>query len=146
MDNVRIAAPPRPCTPFTSAYHDRHNQGVPFRLDAAGHHPVTYHMHIDDNLFAAVGIPGIWWAMHCSIAGLIGILGDNESALQSKQPDMEKFLKDEVGFQWWQLGLIINTCTLDITIPEDKHEEIIILLHEWIAKSHFYLRQATELL
>ena len=100
-------------------------------------------MHINDNLFAAVRILGIRWAMRCSV-GLAGVLGDNEPALWSEQPDMEKFLKDEVGFQQWQLGLIINTHTLDITIPADKHEEIIILLHEWIAKSHFYLRQAAE--
>ena len=79
-------------------------------------------MHVDDNLFAAVDIPGIQWAMHCSITGLNGVLSDKELVLQSKQLDMEKFLKNEVGYKCQQLGLISNTCTLDITILDDKCE------------------------
>jgi hypothetical protein len=59
---------------------------------------------------------------------------------------MEKFLQDKVGFERRQLGLIVNTRSLDVTIPHDKREEIIILLREWIERSHFYLRQAAELL
>ena len=77
-------------------------------------------MHVDDNLYTAVGITRIWWVMHCSIAGIISILGDNEPNLCSEQPDMEKFLKDEVSHECHQLGLIVNTCTLDVTIPPDK--------------------------
>ena len=95
--------------PFTPAYRDKYNTGVPFQLDANGHHPVSYHMHMDDNLFAAVGITGIRWAMCCSITSLIGVLGDNELELRSPQPDMGKFLKDEVSHEHHQLGLIINT-------------------------------------
>ena len=85
-----------------------------------GWHPITYHMHVDDNLYAAVGITRIQWAMHCSIADIISILGNNEPDLHSEQPDMEKFLKDEVSHECCQLGLIVNTCTLDVTIPPNK--------------------------
>ena len=56
-------------------------------------------MHVDDNLYAAVGIAGIQWAMRCSIAGIIGVLSDNEPDLRSEQPDMEKFLKDKVSHE-----------------------------------------------
>ena len=146
MDNVRIATPPRPPQPYTPAYQDKFNPGISFQTDSMGRHPVTYHMHVDDNLHAAVGIAGIRWAMRCSIAGIIGVLGDNEPDLRSEQPDMEKFLKDEVSYERRQLGLIVNTRTLDVTIPPDKREETIDMLIEWTAKSHFYLREAAELL
>ena len=103
-------------------------------------------MHVDDNLYTAVGIAGIRWAMHCSIAGIISVLGDNEPNLCRKQPNMEKFLKDEVSHERHQLGLIMNTCTLDVTIPPNKCKETIKMLITRTKKSHFYLREAAELL
>ena len=99
LDNVRIAMHTRPPQLYFPAYQDKYNPGVNFKLNPQGHHPITYHMHIDDNLYAAVGIAGIQWAMCCSISGIISILGDNEPDLRSKQPDMEKFLKDEVSHE-----------------------------------------------
>ena len=45
-----------------------------------------------------------------------------------------------------QLGLIVNTHTLNVTIPCDKREETIEMLDTWTKKSHFYLREAAELL
>ena len=77
-------------------------------------------MHVNNNLYAAVGTAGIRWVMHCSIAGITSILSDNEPALCSEQPNIEKFLKDEVSYECHQLGLIVNTCTLDITILPNK--------------------------
>ena len=100
---------------------------------------MTYHMHVNDNLYAAVGIAGIQWAMRCSIAGIIGVLGNNEPDIRSEQPDMEKFLKDEVSYERRQLGLIVNTRTLDVTISRDKREETIKMLVTWTEKSQFYL-------
>ena len=122
MDNVCITMPPHPPQPYTLAYQDKFNPGVSFQPDSMGWHPIAYHMHVDDNLYAAVGITGIQWVMCCSIAGIIGVLGDNEpNLLCSEQPDMEKFLKDKVSHECHQLGLIIDTRTLDVTIlPPDK--------------------------
>ena len=147
MDNVRISTPSRPPQPYTPAYPDKFNPGVSFQLDPKGHHPITYHMHVDNNLYAAMGITRIWWAMRCSIAGIIGMLSDNEPNLcSSEQPDMEKFLKDEVSYECRQLGLIVNTHTLDVTISPDKCEETIEMLVAWTEKSQFYLQEAAKLL
>ena len=96
-------------------------------------------MHMDNNLYAAMVIARIRWAMPCSIARIIGVLGDNEPDICSEQPDMEKFLKDEVSYEHHQLGLIVNTHTLDIMISPDKCEETIEMLITWTEKSQFYL-------
>ena len=84
---------------YTSAYQDKYNPGFNFKLDPQACHPITYHMHVNDNLYAAVGITRIQWAMCCSIARIIGILSNNEPDLWSEQPDMEKSLKDEVSHE-----------------------------------------------
>ena len=138
--------PSCPPQPYTPAYPDEFNPGISFQLDPKGHQPITYHMHMDNNLYAAVGITGIWWAMHCSIAEIISMLSNNEPDLCSEQSDIEKFLKDEVSYEHHQLRLIVNTRTLDVTIMPNKHEETIEMLVACTEKSQFYLQEVAELL
>jgi hypothetical protein len=65
-------------------------------------------------LLVAAGIAQMKWAMRCSIAGLQGILGPNEPASRSCQPDMEKFLALPVSYERRQLGFVTNTCTMTV--------------------------------
>jgi hypothetical protein len=96
ISRVQFTPPPPPGTSFAEARADRFNPGVALPPD--GSFPlVEYNMHVDDNLYAAAGIDQMKWAMHCSIAGFQGILGENQPELRHCQPDMEKFLAHPVS-------------------------------------------------
>jgi hypothetical protein len=105
-------------------------------------------MYVDDNLYAAVGVDQMQWAMWCSIAGIQEILGVNEPELCLCQPDLEKFFSHLVSYICHQLGYITNTCTMQVTIPDDKRQAFLTLLHKWGLDSSHYslLDDAMELL
>jgi hypothetical protein len=147
LDKVKFTAPPPPDFPFARARADLYNPGVP--LPPRGTMPsVVYNMHVDDNLYAAAGKEHMQWAMRCSIAGLQGILGDNEPALRACQPDLEKFLAQDVSYCRRQLGYVINTRSMMVTIPEDKRCDFLQLLQsKWgPQRVSFLLSEAAELL
>jgi hypothetical protein len=148
LTQVQFAAPPSPEVRFAPACADRFNPGVSVPADGSLP-PIAYNMHVDDNLYAAAGVAQMKWAMRCSIAGLQGILGPNEPALRSCQPDMEKFLALPVSYERRQLGFVTNTRTMTVTIPDDKRQEFLRLLARWGTGStrySFTLSDASELL
>ena len=149
LDHVRFTPPPLPGTTFARARADRYNSGAPSSSD--GLLPsVAYNMHVDDNLYAAAGVEHMRWAMRSSIAGLQTIMGPNEPELRPCQPDLEKFLKEPVSYERRQLGYITNTRTMLVTIPDDKRNEVLMLLrNNWSSGSRRYtfrLREAAEVL
>jgi hypothetical protein len=149
LGKVQFALPPSPEFKFPEARADRFNPGVVTPLDGSLP-PVEYNMHVDDNLYAAAGEENMRWAMRCSIAGLWGVLGDNEPAIRPSQPDMEKFFKSIVSHTRRQLGYITNTRTMSISIPDDKRQELLTTLqNKWgptSGKNSFTLSEAAELL
>ena len=80
IDHIEFTPPPLTSFAFAQAQPDRFNSGAPPAITDTII-PTTYHMHVDDNLYAAPGINHMKWAMQCSIAGLQGILGENEPML-----------------------------------------------------------------
>jgi hypothetical protein len=82
-------------------------------------------MHVDDNLYATAGIDQMKWAMRRSIAGLQGIMGENQPEYRPCQPDMDKFLSQPIGYEQRQLGYVTNTRTMSATIPDDKCRELL---------------------
>ena len=89
------------------------------------------------------------WAMRCSIAGIQEILGVNEPALRSCQPDLDKFFSHPVSHIRRQLGYVTDTRTMCVTIPEDKRQAFLQLLTKWGSTSRRYsftLSEAAELL
>jgi hypothetical protein len=129
LDKVQFAPPPPPEFKFPEARADRFNPGVVMPSDGSLP-PVEYNMHVDDNLYAAAGADQMRWAMRCSIAGLLGVLGDNEPEIRPSQPDTEKFFKSTVSHIRRQLGYITNTRTMSISIPDDKRQELLITLEK----------------
>jgi hypothetical protein len=107
-------------------------------------------MYVDDNLYATAGKEQMRWAMRCSIAGLQEILGENDPDLRPCQPDLAKFLSQPVSHIRHQLGYITNTCTMMVTIPDDKRQEFLHLLRtKWSSTAtqhYFYLADAAEVL
>jgi hypothetical protein len=88
--------------------------------------------------------------MRCSIAGLIGVLGDNEPDIRPSQPDTEKFFKNTVSYTRRQLKYITDTRTMLISIPTNKREELLSnLVNNWgptSGRNQFTLTKAAELL
>jgi hypothetical protein len=149
LDHVRFTPPPPPGLRFTPARADRYNPGVPHQPDGSSQFPVTYKMHVDDNLYAAAGVDHMRWAMRCSIAGLQAVFGANDPDLRPCQPDMEKFFQHLVSYERRQLGFVTNTRTMTVTIPDDKRHEVVALLRTWSSSTtrySFTLKEAAELL
>jgi hypothetical protein len=149
LSEVKFGPPPPPGTHFAPAYPDSLNPGAPIPLPGLPA-PVSYNMHVDDNLYAAAGIEHMKWAMRCSIAGIQGVLGDNEPDLRPCQPDLEKFFLYPVTHCRRQLGYVTDTRTMRVTIPDDKRQELLELLKtSWSSSSRkysFLLSEAAEVL
>ena len=149
LDHVKFGPPPPPGFHFPEARADQFNPGIVTPSDGS-FPPVEYNMHVDDNLYGAAGPDQMRWAMRCSIAGLIGVLGDNEPDIRPSQPDTEKFFKNTVSHTRRQLGYITDTRTMSISIPADKREELLSnLINNWgptSGRDRFTLTEAAELL
>ena len=77
--------------------------------------------------------------MQCSIAGLQMLLSENAPELRSCQPYMEKFLQYPVSHTRHQLGYIIDTWTMTVTIPDNKRKELLdTLKKKWGSSSCHY--------
>jgi hypothetical protein len=107
-------------------------------------------MHVDDNLYATAGIDQMKWAMRRSLAGLQGIMGENQPEYRPCQPDMDKFLSQPISYEQRQLGYVTNTRTMSATIPDDKCRELLDnLTANWssaLGKNSFSLPDAASVL
>jgi hypothetical protein len=69
---------------------------------------------------------------------------------RADQPDRTKFFRDEVSHMRRQLGYITSTCTMRVTIPEDKRQALTDeLINKWgpsLGCRSFTLSEAAELL
>jgi hypothetical protein len=149
INKVRFAPPPPPDCQFAKARPNRYNPGavIPF----PGSPPsVQFNMHVNNNLYAAAGNEHMKWAMRCSIAGIQGILGENEPHLRSCQPDTKKFFLSAVSYTRRQLGYRTDTRTMQVGIPDDKRKKILEnLVNNWGSSSwkySFILSNAAEVL
>ena len=118
LNAVTFAPPPPPGTIFAQARPDCFNTGV---LAADGSPlPVPFHMHVDDNLYAAAGQERLRWAMRCSIHALYQVMGDPDPTARANPVDFDKFVRDTITHQRIQLGFLTDTRTMEVTIPDDK--------------------------
>jgi len=149
INKVQFTPPPPLGFKFASARRDQFNPGILVPADGS-FSPVDYNMYVDDNLYTAAGAAHMRWAMRCSIAGIQEILGVNEPALCSCQPDLDKFFSHPVSHIRRQLGYVTDTRTMCVTIPEDKRQAFLQLLTKWGSTSwrrySFTLSEAAELL
>jgi hypothetical protein len=86
LGDVTFASSPNSNVHFERIQVDCFNQGV---FDGNGaYKPMQFNMHIDDNLYAKVGIEWIHWAMHCSIQALNIIMGGPNPDLYQIPPTL----------------------------------------------------------
>jgi hypothetical protein len=138
-----------PGTRFAKAQADRFTPSIAIPPDGS-FPPIEFNMHVDDNLYATAGIDQMKWAMRRSIAGLQGIMGENQPEYRPCQPDMDKFLSQPISYERCQLGYATNTRTMSATIPDDKcHELLDNLTANWSSasgKNSFSLPDAASVL
>ena len=126
LNAVEFAPPPDESVQFVPARPDRFNQGV---LDASGKpKPTEYNMHVDDNMYAAASEQALRWAMRCSIHALNFMMGGSDPALRPNPVDFDKFVRELIGHRRRQVGYIIDTRLLAVSIPDDKQASMLDLL------------------
>jgi hypothetical protein len=105
-------------------------------------------MHVDDNLYAEVGEERMRWAMRCSIHALNIVMGGSDPDVRPNPTDFDKFTRERVSHIRRQLGYVINTRLMTVTIPDDKREAMLKLLRtEWGPhRRSFNLLEAARLL
>jgi hypothetical protein len=146
LDAIQFAPPPPTGTVFVQACPDKFN---PRLLDDNGNkEPTEYNMHIDHNLYAEIEEERMRWAMRCSIHSLNIVMGGCNPTECPNPTDFDKFICEIISHQCCQIGYITCTHLMAITIPDDKCEAILNLLHqEWDPHCHsFTLLEAARLL
>jgi len=126
LDNVVFEPNPPTDTVFVPAIKDKYNQGVMDENDKRK--PTEFNMHVDDNLYAEVGIARMQMAMRYSIQALHLVMGGDDPATRPRLVDMDKFFREPVGHRRTQLGSVIDTRLLTVTISEDKRKHLLFLL------------------
>ena len=89
-------------------------------------------MFVDDNLYANYRHL-LRRMMAASIEALFVILGTPAPLERQCCLAMDKFLKTKCSFERTQLGFLINTRTMMVTLPSDKLTKIRKLTQNWNA-------------
>ena len=146
LDKVTFQPEPEQDVNFAPAEKDKYNQGV---FDENGRRkPTEYNMHVDDNLYAEVGILRMKMAMRYSIHALHQVLGGDDPATRPNLVDIEKFIRDVIGHRRTQLGVTIDTRLLRVEMTEKKRIYILnILKTTWGPhRRSFTISEAAQLL
>lgn len=135
---------PGPDVTFAQASADSLNTGV---LDAQGRMlPTPNVTFVDDNMLADVR-QRIRVCIHTSIRALFMILGWPEPSRRALAVALDKFSDRALSHRRVQLGLLFDTRTLTVSLPDEKRELLLALLEQWGPRRRaFTARQAAELL
>jgi hypothetical protein len=149
LNDVAFAPQLPPGTVFAKARPNGYNPGVMIMGD--GSYPAApLPMHVDNCLYAAAGQRWMCYLMRCSIGGLVRVMGGNAPDLWADQPDCVKLFRDKVSHTRRQLGYIMDTHTMIVSTPEDKHQALLTnLVNNWgpiSGRQYFTLSEAVELL
>ena len=104
-------------------------------------------MFVDDNLMADTW-EHLTSTLAASVEALFILLGFPEETMKKSSLSMDKYYESLCSYSRKQIGYLMNTRQLTISITKDKRKEIIdILLTEWYSKrKSFILREAAVLL
>lgn len=111
-----------PTAPFTRATPCHLNQGV----STPHGHPAR--MYVDDALIVALGVEGMKLALAAMIEAIFTVMGAPETELRQCPLAMNKWQELIVSHKQTMLGLIINTRTLTVGIPDSYVAEVAELI------------------
>ena len=119
IDKIKFALPPGKDVAFSKAIRDRLNRGV--IGDDGSRSPSQHNTFVDDNLMAEIR-GYIKYAIVASIEALFILLGFPETEKRRLALSIDKFLKSDCSYQRVQLGFVVNTRLMTVSLPEDKHQ------------------------
>jgi len=122
---------------------DSHNPGV--QRDVQRNHDADtppYVHHVDDNLYGALR-QRLLRAIAASILGLYSVMGDPVPT----QPDPFSYEKFELTCNHLRkiTGIMIDTRSMYLWLPQYKRDQIVDLLAEWLNKKDFLMLAGLEL-
>ena len=143
LDKVTFSDPPTSKTTFVKAIPDTIHKGV---FDKKGKRKRPQHnMFVDDNLMANI-LRLMKQTMAASIESLLIILGFSETDKRRFALSLDKYFKTMCSWEREQLGLLVNTREMIVSLPPAKIKKLIKLLSHWHSGRRTYtLRDIAEL-
>jgi hypothetical protein len=143
LDKVTFSEPPTPTTTFVKATKDTIHTGV---FDKNGKKKKSQHnMFVDDNLMANI-LRLMKQTMAASIESLLIILGFKEIDKRRFALSLDKYFKTMCSYKREQLGLLVNTRAMIVSLPPSKIDKLIKILTNWHSgRKSYTLRDIAEL-
>eukprot|EP00978_Attheya_sp_CCMP212_P038402 scaffold190130_cov28-Attheya_sp.AAC.1 len=76
--------------------------------------------------------------MACSIEALLKLLGFPETEKRRFALSLDKYFKTSCSYEREQLGLLVNTRDMLISLPAHKLEKLILIAKNWHAHRRSY--------
>jgi hypothetical protein len=144
LDLVQFSPDPDESVSFIQATSCVTHQGV-FHTDGSRKN-TKHNTFVDDNLMAETKkfMPQ---AMAASIEALFRLLGRPDIQYRKAALCLEKFVKATCSYNKTQLGKVINTRTMKVSMTKERIEKMTIQLDHWHSKrKSFTLKQGAQLL
>ena len=142
-DGIELAPPPPPDTiaAFPKPKADSFNPGV---LDAAGARIAPlYPHHVDDNCYADIA-PFLGRTISASIIALYELLSYPDDMHFQDPLSRDKFVALYSHLRK-VLGLMVNSRSLTVTLPDYKFDRIIAIIDQWLVRKSFTILDAASL-
>jgi hypothetical protein len=144
LDAVEFSPPPEQNTQFVQAVADELHKGV-FEIDGT-RQPPQHNMFVDDNLLAEIHSM-MKPAMAASIEALLTLLGFADEEKRKFALSLDKYFKTKCSFEREQLGLLVNTRQMRVSLPASKLKKLIEIAKHWHSHRRSYtLRDIAELM
>ena len=127
IDKVKFSEPAPHGTVFTKAKKDNINQGVKDTTIT------EYNMFVDDSLFCQTR-DTIKHSMAASIEALYIILGFPNTEVRQNALSLDKYFDSVCSHERIQLGILINTRTLSVSLTEKRRLSMLDEMSHWHKK------------
>ena len=127
INKVKFSDEPDAETKFVQAIQDSIHKGI------KNLHKTKFNMFVDDSLFAQIRSK-MKQAMAASIEALYIILGFPEVDKRQDALSLDKYFESVCSYKRTQLGILINTRTMSISLSEKKRLSMLNELSHWHKK------------
>lgn len=139
---LEFTPPPSPddISQFALATRDSKNPGASYT--GYGPSPSFFH-HVDDNMYATLQ-HSMARALSASVVSLYELLGYPTTL--TPDPLSRDKLHTTYSHQRRLLGKDVDSRRLMVSLPSDKRQATLTLLHEWLQKHHFTILELAKLI
>ena len=144
LKNVKFCEKPTKNTTFVQAKPCKLRKGVKNEQGQLRNPPLF--MFVDDSLMCEIH-SRILHLLAASIESLFQIMGEDIPELRRSNLSMEKYYKIICSYIQVQLGVVVNTRTMTVSMTNEKTKNLINELEAWhSARKSFVIREAGTLL